>query len=162
MKETDRMPFIQPIGSDGKPIVFIPYDFSNWKSDRIKKINNMSYQNRMPFSGLDKKVKFYPQGYPYSESLNNTRMPHIQTYHEEISKPKYGFVSTSDGRIGFLSEDYKSHTSGTDHTKASMYWVKVKMKDKNEPELFVEYKTEEEREIALQEMCDILHVNKNN
>lgn len=149
MKETDRMPFIQPIGSDGKPIVFIPYDFSNWKSDRIKKI-----------------IKNYPQGYPYSESLNNTRMPHIpQGYlyqNEYKEKPKYGFVSTSDGRIGFLSEDYKSHTSGTDWTRGSHYWVKVKMKDKNEPELFVEYKTEEEREIALQEMCDILHVNKNN
>ena len=97
----------------------------------------------------------------YNELIKNT-MPHRKLQNASpYPQKKFGFVSTSDGRMGFLAENYKSHTSGTDNTRGYMYWIKVKMMDRNEPELFLEYMTKEEREIVLQELCDILYQNKN-
>lgn len=152
MKDTDRMPFLQPIGPDGKPIVFVPYDFSNWESDRIKRLtmNNA-------FTSL------------VSESKKQTEMGHLPQFHSsslERASPypqnkKYEFVSTSDGKIGFLAQDYKSHTAGQSNNRMCAFWIKIKMKDPKEPDMEIEYMQENDRDIALQEMCDILHQNKN-
>ena len=154
IKDTDRMPFVQPTDPYGKPIVFVPYDFSNWEADRIQRIKDK--MGNTAYNDLVKDIK------------EKTDMPH-QYFGQPTLKDaspysqgqKFGFVSTSDGRMGFLAEDYKSHTSGKDNTRGNPFWIRVRMKDGSGPELNLEYFKEEDRNLALQELCDILHQNKN-